>query len=61
MDGRGVGPALICVWQAEWNILPEEQAKVRAFQRVSILIMTDGDVKDLTTMESVSHNEIQWP
>lgn len=54
---EATGPALVCEWQAKWNILPrEQQAKLKARQGVSILTLADADVKDLATMESVPHD-----
>ncbi|KAL8125365.1 trans-cinnamate:CoA ligase, peroxisomal-like [Apium graveolens] len=54
---EATGPALVCEWQAKWNILPrDQQAKLKARQGVSILTLADVDVKDLTTMESVPHD-----
>ena len=54
---EATGPALVCEWQAKWNILPrQEQAKLKARQGVSILTLADVDVKDLSTMQSVPHD-----
>ncbi|KAK1361861.1 Benzoate--CoA ligase, peroxisomal [Heracleum sosnowskyi] len=54
---EATGPALICEWQAKWNSLPPEQkAKLKARQGVSILTLADVDIKDLTTMKSVPHD-----
>ncbi|KAH7852862.1 hypothetical protein Vadar_030202 [Vaccinium darrowii] len=47
-------PALVCEWQAQWNQLPpQEQAKIKARQGISILTLADVDVKELQTMQSV--------
>ncbi|KAM7268749.1 hypothetical protein ACFE04_010915 [Oxalis oulophora] len=51
------GPALLCEWQAEWNKLRlDEQAKLKARQGVSILTVSDVDVKDMKNMSSVPHD-----
>ncbi|XP_058179705.1 trans-cinnamate:CoA ligase, peroxisomal-like [Rhododendron vialii] len=51
---EATGPALVCEWQAQWNQLPrQEQAKIKARQGISILTLSDVDVKDLDTMQSV--------
>ncbi|KAG4989626.1 hypothetical protein JHK82_031942 [Glycine max] len=51
---EATGPALVCEWQKEWNMLPKkEQAQLKARQGVSVLTMAGVDVKNLDTMESV--------
>lgn len=54
---EATGPALVCEWQRKWNQLPrDDQAKLKARQGISILTLSDVDVKDLKTMESVVHD-----
>ncbi|XP_042478316.1 trans-cinnamate:CoA ligase, peroxisomal-like [Macadamia integrifolia] len=51
---EATGPALVCEWQAKWDLLPkEEQAKLKARQGISVLTLADVEVKDLKTMISV--------
>ncbi|KAJ1376947.1 AMP-dependent synthetase/ligase [Sesbania bispinosa] len=51
---EATGPALVCEWQQKWNHLPkQDQAKLKARQGVSVLTLSDVDVKNLDTMESV--------
>ncbi|GAB2211395.1 hypothetical protein Droror1_Dr00024707 [Drosera rotundifolia] len=51
---EATGPALLCEWQTQWDALPPaERATLKARQGISVLSMTEADVKDLTTMESV--------
>ncbi|KAF5737717.1 AMP-dependent synthetase and ligase family protein [Tripterygium wilfordii] len=51
---EATGPALVCEWQARWNRLPiEDQAKIKARQGLSVLTLSDVDVKDADTMASV--------
>ncbi|KAJ6753993.1 ACYL-ACTIVATING ENZYME [Salix purpurea] len=48
------GPALVCEWQRKWNKLPQQdQAKLKARQGISLLTLSDADVKDLDTMASL--------
>ncbi|KAG4920407.1 hypothetical protein JHK86_049220 [Glycine max] len=54
---EATGPALVCEWKKEWNMLPKkEQAQLKARQGVSVLTMADVDVKNLETMESVARD-----
>ncbi|KAK8468679.1 hypothetical protein PHAVU_006G086100 [Phaseolus vulgaris] len=54
---EATGPALVCEWQKNWNLLPQqEQAELKARQGVSVLTMADVDVKNLDTMESVARD-----
>ncbi|OMO59825.1 AMP-dependent synthetase/ligase [Corchorus capsularis] len=54
---EATGPALVCEWQAKWNRLPREsQSKLKARQGISILTLSDVDVKNEKTMESVPHD-----
>ncbi|KAJ9564589.1 hypothetical protein OSB04_000555 [Centaurea solstitialis] len=54
---EATGPALVCEWQSKWNQLPrDEQAQLKARQGVSILTLSDVDVKNKDTMESVPHD-----
>ncbi|CAN6569947.1 unnamed protein product [Malus baccata var. baccata] len=54
---EATGPALVCEWQAKWNMLPgDDQAKLKARQGISILTLADVDVKNKDTMESVPHD-----
>ncbi|XP_045820843.1 trans-cinnamate:CoA ligase, peroxisomal-like [Trifolium pratense] len=51
---EATGPALVCEWQKQWNVLPKrEQSMLKARQGVSVLTLADVDVKNLKTMESV--------
>ncbi|XP_076906494.1 trans-cinnamate:CoA ligase, peroxisomal-like [Bidens hawaiensis] len=51
------GPALICEWQTKWNKLArDQQARLKARQGVSILSLSDVDVMNKETMESVPHD-----
>lgn len=52
---EATGPALVCEWQAKWNLLPvADRSNLKARQGISILTLADADVvKDLKTMESV--------
>ncbi|KAJ9564555.1 hypothetical protein OSB04_000521 [Centaurea solstitialis] len=51
---EATGPALVCEWQSKWNDLPRDhQAQLKARQGVSILTLSDVDVKNKDTMESV--------
>ncbi|GAV61741.1 AMP-binding domain-containing protein/DUF4009 domain-containing protein [Cephalotus follicularis] len=51
------GPSLLCEWQAKWNQLPpEDQAKLKARQGISMLTLADVDVKEVETMTSVPHD-----
>ncbi|KAI3502746.1 hypothetical protein L1887_31022 [Cichorium endivia] len=51
---EATGPALVCEWQTKWNELPRDhQASLKARQGVSILTLSDVDVKNKVTMESV--------
>ncbi|GFZ09594.1 AMP-dependent synthetase and ligase family protein [Actinidia rufa] len=51
---EATGPALICEWRSQWNQLsPQEQAKLKARQGISVLTLAEADVKDLKTMQSV--------
>ncbi|GKF11797.1 butyrate--CoA ligase AAE11, peroxisomal-like protein, partial [Tanacetum coccineum] len=46
-------------WQTKWNQLPKDhQARLKARQGVSILTLTDVDVKNKDTMENVPHDGI---
>ncbi|KAI3699267.1 hypothetical protein L2E82_43460 [Cichorium intybus] len=54
---EATGPALVCEWQTKWNELPRDhQASLKARQGVSILTLSDVDVKNKVTMESVPHD-----
>ncbi|KAL9266200.1 Trans-cinnamate:CoA ligase, peroxisomal-like protein [Drosera capensis] len=51
---EATGPALLCEWRTQWDTLPPiERATLKARQGISVLSMTEADVKDLITMESV--------
>ncbi|PSS00263.1 Butyrate--CoA ligase AAE11, peroxisomal like [Actinidia chinensis var. chinensis] len=51
---EATGPALVCEWRSQWNQLsPQEQAKLKARQGISVLTLAEADVKDLKTMQSV--------
>ncbi|KAK6912344.1 AMP-dependent synthetase/ligase [Dillenia turbinata] len=54
---EATGPALVCEWQKEWNMLPSEaQAGLKARQGISVLSLADVDIKDLETMKSVQRD-----
>lgn len=54
---EATGPALVCEWQTKWNTLSgDDQAKLKARQGISILTLSDVDVKDKDTMISVPHD-----
>ncbi|KAF5762551.1 putative AMP-dependent synthetase/ligase, AMP-binding, AMP-binding enzyme domain-containing protein [Helianthus annuus] len=54
---EATGPALVCEWQSKWNLLPkDQQARLKARQGVSILTLSDIDVKNTKTMEGVPHD-----
>ncbi|GAA0155128.1 ligase [Lithospermum erythrorhizon] len=51
---EATGPALVCEWQEKWDNLSEStQADLKARQGISILTLSDFDVKNLDTMKSV--------
>lgn len=48
------GPGTICTWKPEWDSLPpEEWAKIKARQGLNHLGMSEVDIKNPTTMDSV--------
>ncbi|XP_058185461.1 trans-cinnamate:CoA ligase, peroxisomal-like [Rhododendron vialii] len=54
---EATGPALVCEWQAQWNQLSHhQQATLKARQGISVLTLSNVDVKDLNTMMSVPHD-----
>ncbi|KAK4799219.1 hypothetical protein SAY86_024584 [Trapa natans] len=54
---EATGPALLCEWQSQWNMLPpEDRARMKARQGISVVSVADVDVKDPTTMASVAHD-----
>ncbi|KAF7129444.1 hypothetical protein RHSIM_Rhsim10G0185800 [Rhododendron simsii] len=54
---EATGPALVCEWQARWNQLSRhQQATLKARQGISVLTLSNVDVKDLNTMMSVPHD-----
>ncbi|KAG5529835.1 hypothetical protein RHGRI_030270 [Rhododendron griersonianum] len=54
---EATGPALVCEWQAQWNQLSRrQQATLKARQGISVLTLSNVDVKDLNTMMSVPHD-----
>ncbi|WOK94804.1 butyrate--CoA ligase AAE11, peroxisomal-like [Canna indica] len=54
---EATGPALVCEWRQEWNLLPvDAQARLKARQGISVLSLADVDVKDTETMTSVPRN-----
>ncbi|KAD6453428.1 hypothetical protein E3N88_08133 [Mikania micrantha] len=54
---EATGPALICEWQSRWNELSSnEKSRLKARQGVSILSLTEVDVKNKKTMEGVPHD-----
>lgn len=54
---EATGPALVCEWRDQWNQLPfADQAKLKARQGISVLTLSDADVKDKKTMKSVPQN-----
>lgn len=54
---EATGPALVCEWQKKWDKLPKaEKSMMKARQGVSVLTLTDVDVKNLETMESVARD-----
>ncbi|XAR73618.1 4-coumarate--CoA ligase [Bertholletia excelsa] len=56
---EATGPALVCEWQQNWNRLSQpEQARLKARQGVSVLTLSDVDVKDLKTMKSVTRDGV---
>lgn len=51
---EATGPALVCEWRAEWSRRTSaEQARLKARQGISVLSLSDVDVKDHKTMASV--------
>ncbi|KAI0493547.1 hypothetical protein KFK09_023666 [Dendrobium nobile] len=51
---EATGPALVCEWREEWNRLSSaEQARLKARQGVSVLSLSEVDVKNVGTMASV--------
>ncbi|KAJ6799625.1 putative butyrate--CoA ligase AAE11, peroxisomal [Iris pallida] len=51
---EATGPALVCEWRAEWSRRTSaEQARLKARQGISVLTLSDVDVKDPKTMASV--------
>ncbi|KAG7658568.1 AMP-binding enzyme C-terminal domain [Arabidopsis suecica] len=51
---EATGPVLFCEWQDEWNRLPEnQQMELKARQGLSILGLTEVDVRNKETQESV--------
>ncbi|KAI8536623.1 hypothetical protein RHMOL_Rhmol10G0272000 [Rhododendron molle] len=54
---EATGPALVCEWQAQWNQLScSQRATLKARQGISVLTLSNVDVKDLNTMMSVPHD-----
>ncbi|KAI9100027.1 hypothetical protein K1719_024245 [Acacia pycnantha] len=54
---EATGPALICEWQKNWDRLEKrQQSGLKARQGISILTMADVDVKEKTTMKSVTRD-----
>lgn len=54
---EATGPALVCEWRHEWNLLPQgKQAELKARQGISVLTLAEVDVKDAVTMASVSRD-----
>ncbi|KAJ4777862.1 CoA ligase [Rhynchospora pubera] len=51
---EATGAALICEWQAHWDLLPaDERARLKARQGVSMLSLADVDVKKLNSTDCV--------
>ncbi|XP_068640246.1 trans-cinnamate:CoA ligase, peroxisomal-like [Aristolochia californica] len=51
---EATGPALVCEWREEWDRLSaERRAQLKARQGVSVLTLSEADVKNPKTMESV--------
>ncbi|KAL6645270.1 hypothetical protein ACP70R_016878 [Stipagrostis hirtigluma subsp. patula] len=51
---EATGPALACEWRDQWDRLPpQERARLKARQGVSVLSLADADVRDADTMAAV--------
>ncbi|XP_068646590.1 trans-cinnamate:CoA ligase, peroxisomal-like [Aristolochia californica] len=51
---EATGPALICEWREDWDRLSAEQrGQLKARQGISVLTLSEADVKNPATMESV--------
>ncbi|CAA7020182.1 unnamed protein product [Microthlaspi erraticum] len=51
---EATGPVLVCEWQDEWNRLPEnQQMELKGRQGVGVLTLSEVDVKNTKTQESV--------
>ncbi|XP_074304155.1 trans-cinnamate:CoA ligase, peroxisomal-like [Silene latifolia] len=54
---EATGPALVCEWQTRWDNLSQgDKSSLKARQGISVLSVTDMDVKDIKTKESVLHD-----
>lgn len=49
------GTVTFCAWNPEWDSLPRDtQAKIKAWQGLHHHVMEEVDVKEPTTLESVT-------